>query len=75
MSAAKNEIACIRLFKNNCEDYIQCSSSLLCLPSEHQDWLLLTNSSVLTAVRVLALKSDVGPEGCLGEAVFPMLVD
>ncbi len=41
-SAAKNQIACIRLFKNNCADYIiQCSSSLLCLPSEHQDWLQL----------------------------------
>ncbi len=40
-SAAKNQIACIRLFKNNYADYIQCSSSLLCLPSEHQDCLLL----------------------------------
>ncbi len=40
-SAAKIQIACIRLFKNNCAGYIQCSSSLLCLPSEHQDWLLL----------------------------------
>ncbi len=37
-SAAKNQIACICLFKNNCADYIQCSSSLLCHPSEHQDW-------------------------------------
>ncbi len=41
-SAAKNQIVYIRLFKNNCAAYIQCSSSLLCLPSEHQDWVLLT---------------------------------
>ncbi len=41
-SAAKNQIACICLFKINHADYIQCSSSLPCLPSEHQDRLLLT---------------------------------
>ncbi len=40
-SAAKIQMACICLFINNCADYIQCNSSLLCLQSEHQDWLLL----------------------------------
>ncbi len=39
--SAKLKIVCIRLFKNNCADHVQCSSCLMCIPSEYKEWLCL----------------------------------
>ncbi len=58
-SAAKNPIAYIRLFKNNCADYVQCSSSLLCLPSEHQGWLQLPSLGL--RCNSLGLHTSISP--------------